>query len=112
MDRCSEEGVVGSCRGKEEAEDRSIGSDRSVGSCCGKEEADDRSVGSDRYRAIGSCRGKGEAENRRISALKKVSCRGKEEDRCSEERCCWVLPWKGKGRRSVSWEEDNGRSVS
>ena len=81
----------------EEAEDRSIGSDRSVGSCCGKEEADDRSVGSDRYRAVGSCRGKGEAENRRISALKKVSCRGKEEDQCSEERWCWVLPWKGRG---------------
>ena len=44
MDWCSEEGVVGSC--------------------CGKEEAEDRSVGSDRYRAVGSCRGKGEAEDR------------------------------------------------
>ena len=65
MDWCSEEGVVGSC--------------------CGKEEADDQSVGSDRYRAVGSCRGKGEAENRRIGALKKVSCRGKEEDQCFEE---------------------------
>ena len=47
MDRCSEEGVVGSCRGKEEAEDRS------VGSCYGKEEVDDRSVGLDQYRAVG-----------------------------------------------------------
>ena len=56
VDRCSKEGVVGSCRGKEEAEDRSIRSDRSVGSCCGKEKAKNRPVG---------------------------SCRGK--DRCSEE---------------------------
>ena len=54
--------------------------------CRGKKEADDRSVGSDRYRAVGSCRGKGEAENWRISALKKVSCCGKEEDRCSEQK--------------------------
>ena len=32
--------------------------------CRGKEEADDRSVGSDRYQAVGSCRGKGEAKDR------------------------------------------------
>ena len=50
MDRCFEEGVIGSCCGKEEAEDRS------VGFCHGKEEA--------KNRAIGSCRGKGEAEDR------------------------------------------------
>ena len=41
--------------------------------CRGKKEADDRSVGSDRYRAVGSYRGKGEAEDRWIGALKKVS---------------------------------------
>ena len=45
VDRCSEEGVVRSCRGMEEAEDRS------VGSCRGKEKAENRPVG--------SCRGKG-----------------------------------------------------
>ena len=43
--------IVGSCCGKEEAEDRSlgliVGSCR--GSCRGKEEAEDRSVGSDRW---------------------------------------------------------------
>ena len=50
MDRCFEEGVIGSCRGKGEAEDRS------VGSCHGKEEVENR--------AIGSYRGKGEAEDR------------------------------------------------
>ena len=43
--RCSEEGVVGSCHGKEEAKDRS------VRSCHGKEKAENRPVG--------SCRGKG-----------------------------------------------------
>ena len=42
---------VGSCRGKEEAEDRSVGLDRSVGSCRGKEEVENR--------AVGSCHGKG-----------------------------------------------------
>ena len=41
--------------------------------CGGKEEAEDRSVGSDRYRAVGSCSGKGEAEDQWIGALKKVS---------------------------------------
>ena len=51
VDRCSEEGVVGSCRGKEEAEDRFVGSDRSVGSCRGKEKVENWPVG--------SCRGKG-----------------------------------------------------
>ena len=63
MGRCSKEGVVRSCCGKEEAKELSVGLDRSVR----------------------SCRGKGEVENRRIGALKKVSCRGKEDDRCSEE---------------------------
>ena len=42
---------VGSCSGKEKAEDRSVGSDRFVGSSRGKEEAENR--------AIGSCHGKG-----------------------------------------------------
>ena len=51
VDRCSEEGVVGSCHGKEEAEDQSVRSDRSVGSCCAKEKVENR--------AVGSCRGKG-----------------------------------------------------
>ena len=41
--------------------------------CRGKKEADDRSVGSDRYQAVGSCRGKGEVEDQWIGALKKVS---------------------------------------
>ena len=44
-DWCSEEGVIGSCRGIEEVEDRF------VGSCRGKEKAENRPVG--------SCRGKG-----------------------------------------------------
>ena len=42
---------VGSCRGKEEAEDQFVGSDRPVRSCCGKEEAENR--------ALRSCHGKG-----------------------------------------------------
>ena len=42
---------IGSCYGKEEAEDQSVGSDRSVGSCCAKEKVENR--------AVGSCRGKG-----------------------------------------------------
>ena len=42
---------VGFCRGKEEAKDQFVGSDRPVGSCCGKEEAENRS--------LGSCPGKG-----------------------------------------------------
>ena len=42
----------------------------SVGSCCGKEEAEDRSVGSDRF--VGSYRGKEKVENRAIG-----SCHGK-----------------------------------
>ena len=42
---------VGSCRGKEEVEDRFVGSDRSVGSCRGKEEAENQ--------AVRSCHGKG-----------------------------------------------------
>ena len=42
---------VGSCREKEEAEDWSVGLDRSVGSCRGKEEVENR--------AVGSCHGKG-----------------------------------------------------
>ena len=39
-------------RGKEEVEDRSVESDRSVGSCCGKEKAENQ--------LVGSCRGKEE----------------------------------------------------
>ena len=64
MDRCFEEGVIGSCRGKGEAEDRS------VGSCHGKEEVENRAIGSCRgkeeveNRVVGSCCGKGEAEDR------------------------------------------------
>ena len=58
------------CRGKEEAEDRSVGSDQSVGSCCAKEKVENRAVGSCRGKeeaenqAVGSCLGKGEAEDR------------------------------------------------
>ena len=42
---------IGSCYGKEEAEDQSVGSDWSVGSYRGKEEAENQ--------AVRSCHGKG-----------------------------------------------------
>ena len=44
MNQCSEEGAVGSCHGKEKAEDRSVVSDRSIGSCRRKEKAENRLV--------------------------------------------------------------------
>ena len=101
--RCSEEGVVGSCHGKEEADDQSVVSDWIVGSYCGKEKAKNRPVASCCGWVL-SWKGRGRGSICWVGSVCWVlPWKGK-----GEESACWVLPWKGNYRRVELIEEELG----